>query len=146
MKSKTGKLNPFNVILGLIALGLVVVLYFYNHVPLKGYYDQNRQELVIQSGFLYSLEDYSFGYRDTYAYPVVEEILTPLSAPTDPEYRFQAVSGDYSAGIDLLISYRDCLSGELHSNWIQVEREDSRNSFWIFGGGVSVSFTVSSEK
>lgn len=143
MKSKTGKLEPIHIILGLMALAMAAILFFYNHVPIKAYYDQGNQELVITPGFLYTLEGYSFGYDPWHIkYPVREETLLPLSAQTDREYRFQGVPGTSNAGMDIMITYRDILTGKRSETWIHTNRWNSETRIVVSGDSGDRSFMI----
>lgn len=144
MKFKDLKTEDKRILIGLCLLPVVitVLLFFKHHVPMKAYYDEDAKELVISPGFLYTLEDYSFTYFKLYTYPSVEEILLPVAGTTDSEYRFRGVPGDHTAGIDLLVSYRDSLTGGSGSAVIHVKRFNDWNSFDIFGDGIFVRFTI----
>lgn len=118
---------------------------------IKVYYDREAEELVIVPKFLYTLEGYSFGYDPwQYTYVVHEETLLPLSTQTDREYRFQGVPGTKDAGMDVLISYRNILTGKRLETWLHTERRNSETTIVVSGysGGkyLNVAFEVEQDK
>lgn len=140
--------------IGLLPVFILIGLFFKHHVPMKAYYDKEAQELVISPGFLYTLEGYEIEH--IYPYPEEEEILLPLFESSEPEYRFSGVYGDHFVGEEILIYYRNSLTGELRFDEICVQRMtfgDFRGN-WFYvntihsscGSGINIDFSLYPEE
>ena len=133
--------------LGLMALVMAVIIFFYNHVPMKGYYDEENRALVISPGLLYTLE----GYHAEVIYG--DEFLLFSSEPGDRDLRFDLalVAGAYnSAYTEIRITYRDRLTGKT-GNWeIQVHQQLQQSygsyEFRAAGSGINCAFSIPAGK
>ena len=132
MKEKLKGLKPKHyifILLGVLAIAVLTQLFFYHHVPVKMYFDEETQEVVISPGFLYTLDGYTIDSRGTI--PADELSLLPLADPSEPDYRFRPIPGDHGAEEEIWIHYRDSLTGERLTTKIRSMRFNGLNFFDI---------------
>lgn len=125
------KLKPKHYIFMAVGLLTVIILrnlFTTNHIPARVSYDKETREVIISPGWFYTLE----GYETRHSIPEGAEALPPLSAPTDPEYRFRVTTDKESIQEEMVIYTRDELTGKPKFHVLDVHRqwESTTGSCW----------------
>lgn len=135
MRERLKKIRPGHqlliVVLVLAAVAGVRLFHSYRALPIKGYYDQEKQQVVLYPGLLYTLE----GYFTEVIYG--EDFLSSSSEPGDKELRFDLALGEKGSDTEIWVTVRDSLTGRTQRHQVDVHRQWARSyescQFYVSG-------------